>query len=49
MRYVRIAEHYKVEAAVKLEQYRGIQEAVVKMQQEAESWDDAVGSPEFPP
>jgi integrase len=35
MRYVRIAEHYKVEAVVRLEQYRAVkmQEAVAKMQQ----------------
>jgi integrase len=38
MRYVKIAEHYKVEAVVKLEKYRAVkmQEAVVKMQQEEE-------------
>jgi len=36
MRYVKIAEHYKVEAVVRLEKYRSVkmQEAVVKMQQE---------------
>jgi hypothetical protein len=36
MRYVKIAEHYKVEAVVRLEKYRPVQmqEAVVKMQQE---------------
>src|SRR5580700_3985329 len=36
MRYVKIAEHYKVEAVAKLERYRAVQmqEAVVKMQQE---------------
>ena len=36
MRYVKIAEHYKVEAVVRLEKYRAVQmqEAVVKMQQE---------------
>jgi site-specific recombinase XerD len=36
MRYVKIAEHYKVEAVVKLEQYRVVkmQEAVVQMQEE---------------
>ena len=36
MRYVKIAEHYKVEAVVKLEKYRAVkmQEAVVKMQEE---------------
>ena len=43
MRYVKIAEHYKVEAVEKLEKYRAVkmQEAVVKMQQEGEkrkSW-----------
>ena len=34
----KIAEHYKVEAIVKLEKYRAVkmQEAVVKMQQEEE-------------
>ena len=38
MRYVKIAEHYKVEAVVKLEKYRAVkmQKAVVKMQQEEE-------------
>ena len=38
MRYVKIAEHYKVEAVVKLEQYRVVKmrEAVDQMQQEAE-------------
>jgi integrase len=36
MRYVKIAEHYKVEAVVRLEKYRAVkmQEAVVKMQEE---------------
>jgi site-specific recombinase XerD len=36
MRYVKIAEHYKVEAVVRLAKYRAVQmqEAVVKMQQE---------------
>jgi hypothetical protein len=36
MRYVKIAEHYKVEAVVKLEQYRAVkmQEAVVEIQEE---------------
>jgi hypothetical protein len=36
MRYVKIAEHYKVEAVVKLERYRAVQmqEALVKMQHE---------------
>jgi len=36
MHHVKIAEHYKVEAVVKLERYRAVQmqEAVVKMQQE---------------
>ena len=36
MRYVKIAEHYKVEAVVRLETYRAakMQEAVVKMQEE---------------
>jgi site-specific recombinase XerD len=36
MRYVKIAEHYKVEAGVRLENYRAVkmQEAVVKMQEE---------------
>ena len=38
LRYVKIAEPYKVEAGVKLEKYRAVkmQEAVVKMQQEDE-------------
>jgi hypothetical protein len=38
MRHVKIAEHYKVEAVVKLEKYRAVkmEEAVVKMQQEEE-------------
>jgi hypothetical protein len=35
---VKIAEHYKVEAVVKLEKYRAVKmrEAVVKMQEEEE-------------
>jgi hypothetical protein len=38
MRYVKIAEHYKVEAVVKLEKYRAVKMrgAAVKMQQEEE-------------
>ncbi len=36
MCYVKIAEHYKVEAVMKLEQYRALkmQEAIVRMQEE---------------
>jgi integrase len=39
MRYVKIAEHYKVEAVVRLEKYRAVkmQEAVVKMQEQQEA------------
>jgi hypothetical protein len=38
MRYVKIAEHYKIEAVVKLEKYREVKmrEAVVKIQEERE-------------
>jgi len=54
MRYVKIAEHYKVEAVEKLEKYRAVkmQEAVVKMQQEGKkrkSWGLCNRVPEFPP
>ena len=44
MRYVKIAEHYKVEAAVKFEKYRA-----VKIQKQKKRWGWCNRSPEFPP